>query len=486
MNLNLVIILPLIAAAASFIRNALWSRIVILAASALLVVSNIALLYDWQDETLVLAEVLDGYKISLSPDPLSIIFALMVSILYFLTNLYSFAFLTGQDNSQLGKDLNPKIHFFFTPIAILATMCIGYSANLLSLFIFYEILTLSTYPLVIQSFSDHARKAGRFYLATLFGSSSVFLMFALIYLDKNYGFSDFIKGGIFGEQAPAKDAIILLICFIFGFSKTAIFPLYKWLPKAMVAPIPVSALLHAVAVVKAGIFSLIKVFVYLFGIDYLNNLHQNIPWSIDWITYLACFTMLSAGFIACMQSNLKKILAYSTISQLSYMILMLSFTTYATFNIAFLQMLSHSISKITLFFSVGIIYMVLQKTEIDEMRGIARLLPIPVTLFVLASFSIIGLPPSIGWVMKSRALEAIICDNFIGSFAKTCILISSAMACYYLLRPIYQMLRPSEEAQIYYHHARSLSIITGVTFALAGLLFFCLDDISNLISLHFE
>ncbi len=478
-NFNLII--PLIAAGASFIKNPLLERVVIILASIFLVINNVLLLLAPAPDEIIfaLAEVLDGYQIALKLDPLANIFVIMVSSLYLLTNLYSFAFLKGQERSDLGKDLNPRIHFFFTPIAIMSTICIGYSANLLTLFVFYEILTLSTYPLVIQSFSEHARKSGRFYVATLFGSSSFFLIFALVFLDKNYSSSDFNIGGIFNEQLSVKDSIILLICFVFGFSKTAIFPLYKWLPKAMVAPIPVSALLHAVAVVKSGIFALIKVFAYLFGIDYLNELHKNIPWSIDWLTYLACFTMLYAGFIACRQSNLKKILAYSTISQLSYMILLLSFTTYASFNVAFLQMISHSIAKITLFFSVGIIYMAMHKIHVDEMKGIARILPLPVALFILASFSIIGFPPSIGWIIKSRALDAIICDSFMGSFVKTSLLISSAMACYYLLRPAYYMLSPALEKQnIFYYNIKSLAIITTITFALSGILLYYLEDIS--------
>lgn len=483
------LILPIIAAAASFIRNALLERIVIILSSVGLVISN-ALFFivsNPKEELFVLVAVLNGYEIAFKLESLSIIFALMVSILYLMTNLYSFAFLKGQDHSSLGRDLNPRIHFFFTPIAIMATICIGYSANLLTLFVFYEILTLSTYPLVIQSFSDHAQRSGRFYVATLFGTSSFFLMFALIYLDKNYGSSDFNVGGVFDDQSSVKDFLILLICFVFGFSKTAIFPLHQWLPRAMVAPIPVSALLHAVAVVKSGIFSLMKVFTYLFGMGYLSRMHEAIPWSIDWITYLACFTMLYAGFIACIQNNLKKILAYSTISQLSYMILLLSFTSIDSLSTSFLQMLSHSVAKITLFFSVGVIYIITHKIHIDEIRGMVRTLPIPVLLFILASFSIIGLPPSTGWVIKSLAFDAIECNRFIGSFVKTCLFISSSMACYYLLRPAYQMLCLSEDKiHMFCYHGKALSIITAITFSLSILLFFYLDDIVHLISIDFK
>ncbi|MCT4635364.1 MAG: proton-conducting transporter membrane subunit [Rickettsiales bacterium] len=483
------LILPIIAAAASFVKSAILERTIIVLSSIGLVINNILFffVFEQQDTIFVFTEVLDGYEIAFKPESISIIFALMVSILYLMTNLYGFAFLKGQEHSSLGRDLNQRIHFFFTPIAIMATICIGYSANLLTLFVFYEVLTFSTYPLVIQSFSDHARRSGKFYLATLFGTSSFFIMFALIYLDKYYGSSDFNIGGIFDEQSSVKDALILLVCFVFGFSKTAIFPLYQWLPRAMVAPIPVSALLHAVAVVKSGIFALMKVFVYLFGMDYLSRLHEAIPWSIDWLTYLACFTMLYAGLIACLQNNLKKILAYSTISQLSYMILLLSFTSLSTFNVSFLQMLSHAVAKITLFFSVGVIYIITHKIHVDEIRGMVRTLPIPTILFILASFSIIGLPPSVGWVIKSLIFDSIVCDKFIGSFAKTCLLIGSFMSCYYLLRPAYQMLCPPEnKIHAFCYHGRALSVITAITFSLSVLLFFYLDDIIKIISIDFK
>jgi multicomponent Na+:H+ antiporter subunit D len=476
--IKLNFLLPILAACASCYK--LRNSVVIL--SALLAINNI-LLFNYNPTNLNLVEVLDDYKIAFKTDHLSIIFSIMVTVLYFITNLYSFAFLNGQNTSKLGKDLNPKIHFFFTPIAIMATLGVAYSANLLTLFVFYELLTFSTYPLVIQSFSNHARKAGKYYIITLFGSSSFFLILALILLDNSVGNSNFQDGGILQNQSTSN-IIILLVCFVFGFSKTAIFPLYKWLSKAMAAPIPVSALLHAVAVVKAGIFALMKVLALLFGIKYLSNLHFITPLTTDWLTYLASFSMVFAGFIACRHNNLKKILAYSTISQLSYIILLLSLITIDTYTAAFLQIISHSIAKITLFFATGIIYISLRKTEITDMNGIFRILPIPCLLFILASFSIVGLPPSIGWIIKSKVLDTINCDHFIGSFAKTSILISTAMSCYYLLRPIYFMLKPAtEKLEIYYQSTKNLSAITTLAFLLSIVLFFYLDDIIKIISL---
>ena len=398
--LSLNIILPLIASMASFIRPISFNRILLILIGLLLVMANILILLNYQSNSssLVLANILNQ-QLALRAEPLAIIFSLMVSILWCLTNLYSFFYLIpfstsslteasagdrgyleakllrspvaslkrlarddaendiiGQKQSNLEQDLNPKIHFFFTPLAIMASLAIGYSDNLLTLFIFYELLTFSTYPLVIQSFSQLAKKAGKIYLTMLFSSSAFFLLFALIFIDSNYTSSSFKQGGIFSENLEPHIFFFLLICFVFGISKTAIFPLYKWLPEAMVAPTPVSALLHAVAVVKSGIFALIKIFVYLFGIDYLANMHKIFPWTIDWLTLLACFTMLYAGFLALKQDSLKKMLAYSTISQLSYPILALSFTSHQTMIAAFMQMLAHAIAKITLFFAAGIIY----------------------------------------------------------------------------------------------------------------------------------
>ena len=301
-------------------------------------------------------------------------------------------------------------------------------------------------------------------------------------MDYKYGGSSFILGGTFTQNHEIKDFLLLLICFVFGFSKTAIFPLHQWLPRAMVAPVPVSSLLHAVAVVKSGIFALMKVFIYLFGIDYLSYIHEISPWTIDWLTLLACFTILYAGIMACFQESLKKTLAYSTISQLSYMILALSFTSYISFNAAFLQMLSHSIAKITLFFSVGIIYTSLHKIEINEVKGIFRILPMPVLLFIAASLSIIGLPFSTGYLTINNLYSSIPCNGMIGSIAISSLLISSLLSCYYFARIIFQMLTPNVELGPLYYKPRSLSLITGFTFTLSALLAYNLNDINYILN----
>ena len=487
--ISLNFILPLIAAISSFIRNDLTKKIVINLAGLLLVINNIYIWrnYSGESTSLVLLNILDGYQLAFTIEPLAIIFALMVSILYCATNLYSFCYLKAQEYSKSIKDLKANIHFLFMPVAIMASLAIGYSANLITLFIFYEVLTFSTYPLVIQSLSDRARRAGRLYITMLFCSSSVFLLFALVFLDKYYNGSSFVSGGIFNNQTVIKDILILMICFVFGFSKTAIFPLYKWLPEAMVAPVPVSALLHAVAVVKSGIFALIKVFVYLFGIDYLAYVHQISPWTINWLSLLACFTIIFATIKACSQDGLKRILAYSTINQLSYIILVLSFVSQASVIAAILQMLAHSIAKITLFFSVGIIYVSLHSAKVSEMQGIFRKLPIPVILFILSALSILGLPFSIGYLTIGNLYKAIALNN-LGIVAIACLFSSSILSCYYFTKTIFQMLQlPSEEPiHLYYRRYSCLTLITTATLSLSLLLAFYLNDLIAIISTVFN
>jgi multicomponent Na+:H+ antiporter subunit D len=466
--------LPLIAALAAFIPLRILSQAIISIVGLLLIANNIYLLQS--PDILSLGTIL-GYKVQLETEPFAIIFAIMVSILYACTNFYSFFFLSAQETSNLEQDLRPKIHFFFTPIAIASCLGAAYSTNLISLFIFYELLTLSTYPLVIQSFSDTARKAGKLYITMLFSSSSFFLLFAIIFIDNHYGTLSFSYGGSLPVEEDIKNIVLLLICFVFGFSKTAIFPLYAWLPKAMVAPIPVSALLHAVAVVKTGIFALTKVFIYLFGIDYLSQIAKISPWSIDWLTYLCCFTILFAGFSAVASSTLKKILAFSTISQLSYMVLALSFVSKASVIAAFMQMLSHSIAKSTLFFTAGIIYLSLHKTKIESFQDMFKAIPVPVLLFILASFSIMGFPFTIGHISVGGLYSSIPKDKII---VIICLAMSSLLYCFYFIKIIYKMLQPDELSEaICYHNISALTWITAATFSLSLLLMFYYQEITS-------
>ena len=469
--LNFIILI--ISSLASFANSSILRNSIITILSVILIFNNIYALYN--PDELVIGNIFD-YPIFFRTEPIANIFVLMVSILNFCTNLYSFCYENMQINLPKKNDLNPAIHFFFTPLAILSTIAIAYSANIVTLFIFYEILTLLTYPLVIQPLTEEAFKAGRTYFSVLFMSSSFFILLAIILIEKNHGISSFSTSGTLSSDIPLKEVVLLLICFVFGFSKTAIFPLYSWLPKAMVAPIPVSSLLHAVVVVKTGVFCLIKVFLFVFGLDLLNYTITNSSLSIEWISYLSCFTIIFASIMAILQNSIKKILAFSTISNLSYMILALSFVSQKSIVIAFMKLLIHSISKITLFFSCGIIYLTTHKTKTSELNQLVKKLPITFTLFILAAAIILGLPFTIGYKNQQDIYYLIPNQLPLIQFS---LFISAILSFAYFFKIIYKMLafdRDHDEI-ILIQDSKLIQIISAITLSLIILLQYYYLDI---------
>ncbi len=463
--LSLNIIIPLLS---SLFRH----KFIVIFLSLILLINNFVIYYFNIKGDLILGEILGNYKLSLKINSYSVLFSIMVSALTFITNIYSYGYLKGIQESRLKHDLNPKIHFFFMPLAILAAINTAYSANLITLFIFYELLTLTTYPLVIQSFSENAKKAGRLYFFTLFGSSSFFLLLAMIYLDSLNLLNLFIDSPSLLSSLSSKEILGLLICFVFGFSKTAIFPLYKWLPKAMVAPIPVSGILHAVAVVKTGIFALMKVFLYVFGLNLLESIKLFEPYTINWLVYLACFTAIFASLKATKQESLKKLLAYSTIAQLSYMIISLCFVTEKNFDTAFNLLLGHSIAKLILFFVAGNIYLTTHKLYISEMGSIIKIMPISVTIFIIAALSLIGFPYTPGYLISSKLIDIIYCQNFIGSVAVTTLLLCKILSCYYFGKTIFVMLSPSNNRIEIFYRDKKLEIFVLFSFIILSLILF--------------
>jgi multicomponent Na+:H+ antiporter subunit D len=290
---------------------------------------------------------------------------------------------------------NQTRFYAFFAVAISAVMGLAFSGNMLTLFIFYEIITLTTYPLVTHAGTADAKKAGRIYLGLLMSTSIVFLLLALLWTWQLAGTVDFTPGGILQNKGSATALGILLILYIFGIGKAAIMPFHRWLPAAMVAPTPVSALLHAVAVVKAGVFTVLKVVVYIFGVEQLQNIASS-----DWLLYLSGFTILAGSIIALRSDNLKRRLAYSTISQLSYVIMASLVLLPLSVTGAALHILAHAFGKITLFFAAGSIYVASHKTEVSQLNGIGRRMPWTMLAFAVGSLSIIGLPPTIGFISK--------------------------------------------------------------------------------------
>jgi multicomponent Na+:H+ antiporter subunit D len=316
--------------------------------------------------------------------------------------------------------------FAFFAIAIAASLAAAFSGNMLTLFFSYEILTLSTYPLVTHHRSPEALRAGRIYMGILLSSSIGLLLFGIILTYYVAGTLNFTPGGILAGHATPLMTGLLLMLYAFGTGKAALMPLHRWLPSAMVAPTPVSALLHAVAVVKTGVFTIVKVVVYIFGIDHLAATGFNV-----YLSYIAVFTIVVASLVAMSKDNLKERLAYSTVSQLAYIVLGASLANEMGILGSSLHIATHAVGKITLFFCAGAIMVSLHKTEISDMKGIGRQMPFTMGAFLIASISIIGLPPLGGawskWYLLLGSLDA----GYY--FAVVALLVSSLLNIAYLM-----------------------------------------------------
>ena len=343
--------------------------------------------------------VVPGLNIAFAVEPLGMLFALVASTLWIVNSIYSIGYMRGNNE--------PRQTSFYVcfAVALWATMGIAFAKNLFTLFVFYEILTLSTYPLVAHKANGEAIRAGRIYLLILIGTSMVLLLPAIAWTWVLAGTLDFTPGGILNGKATPAMLAVLLALFAFGIGKAALMPFHFWLPAAMVAPTPVSALLHAVAVVKAGVFTVLKVIVYIFGIGTLNTTGAS-----GWLVYAACITLLVASMVALSRGNLKARLAYSTVSQLAYIVLGAALATSSSVIGAGMHIAMHAAGKITLFFCAGAIYVAAHKTEISQLDGIGRKMPITMAAFMIGSLSIIGLPPFGGtwskWYLAVGSLEA--------------------------------------------------------------------------------
>lgn len=337
----------------------------------------------------VLIDILPGVALAFRLEPLGMLFALVASVLWPVSTLYSIGYMRGNDEAHQTR------FFACFALAIACTLGIAFSANLLTLFLFYELLTLITYPLVTHHQDEEARKAGRVYLGFLLGSSLTLMLVAVIAVWLLAGTVEFTPGGVLGAEVSNAAIGGLLALFIFGIGKAAVMPMHRWLPAAMVAPTPVSALLHAVAVVKAGVFSVVKVIVYIFGVERIAGLS-----SVDWLPFITGFTIIAASVVALHSDNLKRRLAYSTISQLSYVVLAAALLTPLSVIGAALHIVTHAVGKITLFFAAGAIYTAAHKTKVSELDGIAKSMPWTMAAFTVGALSLIGIPPAAGFFSK--------------------------------------------------------------------------------------
>lgn len=377
-------------------------------------------------------EIMPGLSLSFRLEAMGMIFALVAGVLWLVTIFYAIGYMRSHHEE------NQTRFYACFALAIGSVFGVAFASNLFTLFIFYEVLTLSTYPLVTHAGTAEAKKGGRTYLGILLGTSIAFFLFAILGTYFVAGTLEFTQGGVFPAGTSFAVGGALLVLFVFGVGKAAIMPFHRWLPAAMVAPTPVSALLHAVAVVKAGVFTLLKVGTFIFGLDFLNELPTT-----DALLYLAGASVIIASLIAMRQDNLKKRLAYSTVSQLSYITAGMLLATEAGITGGAMHIAMHAFGKITLFFCAGAILVTLHKTDVSQLRGIGWQMPVTMAAFLIGTLSIIGLPPTGGswskWFLLSGALDA---DQM---FIMGVLMLSSLLNIAYLLPiPILAFFPPAD------------------------------------------
>ena len=411
---------------------------------------------------IVLAEPIPGIPIELEAEPLGVLFGLIASFLWIITTLYAIGYMRGHHEE------NQTRFYTFFAYAIASVMGVAFAGNLFTLFIFYEVLSLSTFPLVTHAGTEAAKRAGRIYLGILFSTSIIFQLLAIIWTYAIAGTLEFAQGGILSGRAAAGVVPILLGLFVFGIGKAAVMPFHRWLPAAMVAPTPVSALLHAVAVVKAGVFSILKITVYIFGIDFITQVGASV-----WLMWVAAATIILGSLVAFTKDNLKARLAYSTVSQLSYIVLGAMLANASGIIGGGMHIAMHAFGKITLFFCAGAIMVAAHKTEISQLKGLGRTMPITFFAFFIGTLSIVGLPPAGGswskWFLGMGSLEA----GQVGLVAV--LMLSSLLSLAYLMEiPLKGFFYAPDEPPHHegVHEAPTPSLIAIVATAVACLILF--------------
>ncbi|MCD6527285.1 MAG: monovalent cation/H+ antiporter subunit D family protein [Desulfuromonas sp.] len=473
--LQLCILIP--AAGALFIAAShrlpnLREGVTILTASSLLAV--VMALFQRPDALtlppLVLATPLPGIDFELQLEPLGLLFAGVASLLWLITSLYTIGYMRAN-----GEEHQTRLYICFA-IALASTMGIALAGNLLTLFLFYELLTLSTYPLVTHKGDHDAVTGGRFYLGILISTSVGLLLPAIIWTWHVAGTTSFRPGGILEWTMEPTAVTILLLLYAFGIGKAALMPIHRWLPEAMVAPTPVSALLHAVAVVKAGVFTMVKVVLYIFGPNLLRETGSHYP-----LLIIASITILCASMIALQQDNLKRRLAYSTISQLAYITLAVAILAPLSIPAAAIHIAAHAFGKITLFFAAGAIYTAAHKTKVSELDGIGKRMPWTMTAFAIGSLSMIGLPPAAGFISKWYLLQGALSAQLWP--VAGVILLSTLLNAGYLIPIVYVAFFRKEAHPPHHEHGEAPFIMVlalSTTAALTLVMFFWPEPVLHL------
>jgi len=371
-------------------------------AAALVKLVLVAILINgvWRGDTLyeLRVSLLPGLDLALRADALSLLFIILSATLWLVTTVYAIGYMEHSKN---------RSQFFgFFSLCVSSTMGIALAGNLLTFLIFYEMLTIFTYPLVVHNGTDKAMGGGRVYLMyTITGGAA--LLLGVVWLYMLAGQVEFTDGGALASVAHHTTPLtIIFFLFIVGLGvKAALFPMHGWLPRAMVAPAPVSALLHAVAVVKAGAFGIVRVVNDVFGVTLAQDLNLLQP-----LLVMACITVLVGSMFAIFQDDLKKRLAYSTVSQVSYVVMGVALFGPIGATGGLLHLVHQGVMKITLFFGAGSFAETLGIYRVSQMNGIGKRMPLTMGAFTIGALGMIGVPPVAGfiskWYLGTGALDA--------------------------------------------------------------------------------
>jgi multicomponent Na+:H+ antiporter subunit D len=339
--------------------------------------------------TTTLGELIPGLELRLQADAMGMVFALLAGFLWILASVYAVGYMRG-DQAK-----NQTRFYAFYALCLSTAFGVAFAGDLLTFFLFYELLTISTYPLVTHKGDDAAIAAGRKYLAYLVGGG-ILVLFGLGILYATIGDVTFAPGGFVGDAlSPALTGVTFALLAVGFGTKGGLMPLHAWLPAAMVAPTPVSALLHAVAVVKGGVFAFGRLIGFVFGPAVLAGVALTTV-----LAWVAAATIVIASVIALRQDHLKRRLAYSTIAHLAYIILGFALLTGDAFDGALRHIVNHGALKITLFFVAGAIHVHLHKDHVSELDGIGRVMPFTMGAFAIGAIGLAGLPPVGGFVSK--------------------------------------------------------------------------------------
>ena len=413
-----------------------------------------------------LLKIFPGADISFAVEPLGLLFGGLVSILWLISSVYAIGYMRASREDRL------HIFFGFFAFAISATVALAFSDNLIALFVFYEVLTFATYPLVSHRRDNDARDGARKYIMILLSTSVLFFLPAIVWTYGLSGTVQFNNGGIIPPDTSSSTLLVLAFLFLYGVGKAAVMPVHRWLPSAMVAPAPVSALLHAVAVVKAGVFTILKIIIFVFGVDSFKNFGGS-----TYFVYIAGTTVIIASVIALGHDNLKSRLAYSTISQLSYVVLAASLATPLAIIGACLHIVAHAFLKITLFFAAGSIYLSSHKIKISDLNGIGRRMPFTMGAFTIGALGMIGIPPTAGFLGKWYILSEVMRSQ--DYFVISVILVSTVLNTSYFVPVIYNAFFKTEKESPADNHGESpmLVVLPLCITAAASILIFLFPEV---------